>query len=133
MADSQEIANFGDVRCSASTRRSPPRPTGRRPAAKLKDQRDDGIVRKYYDQNYIDAARKGDIWITMAWSGDVFQKNLSEEPDLKFVIPEEGGTIWTDNLMIPMTARQPGRRDHADGLPLRARRSRPSWLSTSTT
>lgn len=75
-------------------------------ADKLKRQRDDGIVRKYYDQAYIDPLSRGDIWLTMAWSGDVFQKNL-EGADLKFVIPQEGGTIWTDNMMIPKTAEHP--------------------------
>ena len=43
----------------------------------------------------------------MAWSGDIFQQNLSEKSDLKFVIPKEGATIWTDNLMIPKTAENP--------------------------
>src|SRR5882672_2696878 len=58
-------------------------------------------------QIYIDALGKGDIWICQAWSGDIFQKNLSDGTNLKFVIPEEGGTIWTDNFMIPITAANP--------------------------
>ena len=28
-------------------------------------------------------------------------------PDLKFVVPQEGGTIWTDNMCIPKTAQNP--------------------------
>ena len=43
----------------------------------------------------------------MAWSGDIFQQNLSEGSNLKFVIPQEGATIWTDNMMIPKTADNP--------------------------
>ena len=43
----------------------------------------------------------------MAWSGDIFQQNVSEGTNLKFVIPEEGGTIWTDNMCIPKTAQNP--------------------------
>jgi spermidine/putrescine transport system substrate-binding protein len=43
----------------------------------------------------------------MAWSGDIFQQNLSEHTNLKFVIPQEGATIWTDNMMIPKTAAHP--------------------------
>ena len=35
------------------------------------------LVRKYYDQGYIDALSKGDIWASMAYSGDIFQANLS--------------------------------------------------------
>jgi spermidine/putrescine transport system substrate-binding protein len=43
----------------------------------------------------------------MAWSGDIFQQNISEHTNLKFVIPQEGATIWTDNMMIPKTAANP--------------------------
>src|ERR1700674_2855459 len=77
-------------------------------ADKLKKQRDDGIVRKYYDQSYIKALSAGDTWITMAWSGDIFQANLSAtNQNLKFVIPSEGGVIWTDNMCIPLKAAHP--------------------------
>jgi spermidine/putrescine transport system substrate-binding protein len=79
----------------------------RKAADKLKQQRDAGIVRKYYDQDYIDALGKGDVWLTMAWSGDIFQKNVSDGTNLKFVIPSEGGTLWTDNMTIPITAKNP--------------------------
>jgi len=77
-------------------------------ADKLKKQRDDGIVRKYYDQSYIDALSKGETALSMAWSGDIFQANLSAgNHDLKFVIPNEGGVIWTDNMTIPVGAAHP--------------------------
>ena len=36
----------------------------------------------------------------MAWSGDVVQLQL-DNPDLEFVIPDAGGMIWTDNMLIP--------------------------------
>jgi spermidine/putrescine transport system substrate-binding protein len=73
-------------------------------AAVLKKQRDEGIVRKYYDQSYIDALTKGDVWLTMAWSGDIYQANLSGAKDLKFVVPKEGGLLWTDCMCIPKHA-----------------------------
>jgi spermidine/putrescine transport system substrate-binding protein len=77
-------------------------------ADKLKSQRDSQIVRKYYDQSYIKALAAGDTWISMAWSGDVFQANLSAGNEkLKFVIPSEGGLIWTDNMCIPLNAAHP--------------------------
>ena len=77
-------------------------------ADKLKQQRDQGIVRKYYDQSYIDALSKGETALSMAWSGDIFQANLSAgNQDLKFVIPNEGGVIWTDNMCIPLGAAHP--------------------------
>jgi spermidine/putrescine transport system substrate-binding protein len=64
-------------------------------------------VRKYYDQDYITALANGDIWISMAWSGDIFQQNASSGSNLKFVIPSDGGTLWTDNMVIPITATNP--------------------------
>jgi spermidine/putrescine transport system substrate-binding protein len=76
-------------------------------ADKLKEQKSQRIIRNYYDQSYIDALGKGEVWITQAWSGDVFQKNVSDGTNFKFVIPEEGGTIWTDNFAIPSTAANP--------------------------
>ncbi|WP_327044512.1 spermidine/putrescine ABC transporter substrate-binding protein [Microbispora sp. NBC_01189] len=106
MADSQEIANFAMFALGIDPDKSTPA-DWEKAAAKLTEQRDSGIVRKYYDQSYIDPLAKGDIWICQAWSGDIFQKNLSDGTDLKFVIPQEGATIWTDNFMIPKTAANP--------------------------
>jgi spermidine/putrescine transport system substrate-binding protein len=105
MSDTQEIGNMGMFASGIDPEKSTPA-DWTKAATRLEKQRDDGIVRKYYDQGYIDPLTRGDIWLTMAWSGDVFQKNL-EGANLKFVIPQEGGTIWTDNMMIPKTAEHP--------------------------
>jgi len=75
--------------------------------AALQRQRDLGIVHHYYDQNYISALENGNIWITQAWSGDVFQARASGYPHLQFVVPDEGVMRWTDNMMIPMHAFNP--------------------------
>ena len=64
-------------------------------------------MRKYYDQSYIDALSKGDIWAGTAWSGDIFQANASGASGLQFVVPQEGAVIWTDNMCIPMHAAHP--------------------------
>ncbi len=63
-------------------------------------------VRKYYEQGYIDALSKGDIWASMAWSGDIFQANANGA-NLKFVVPDEGAVLWTDNMCIPQGAKHP--------------------------
>ena len=65
--------------------------------------RDAGQVRKYYEQDYITALSKGDVWISMAWSGDIFSANNSGA-SLEFVIPSEGCPIWTDTMAIPKGA-----------------------------
>ncbi|TMR23005.1 spermidine/putrescine ABC transporter substrate-binding protein [Nonomuraea turkmeniaca] len=105
MADAQEIGNFGMFALGIDPEKST-EADWRKAGDKLKEQRDAGIVRKYYDQSYIDAVSKGDVWLTMAWSGDVFQRQLAGEP-VKFVVPDEGGTIWTDNMLIPKGAANP--------------------------
>jgi spermidine/putrescine transport system substrate-binding protein len=73
---------------------------------KLIEQRDAGIVRQYYGQDYTRALAEGDVWATMAWSGDVLQLQLSN-PDLQFVVPEEGGILWVTPMEILRTAQHP--------------------------
>lgn len=103
MGDSQELGNFGMFLLGIDPEKST-KADWEKAAAKLREQRDKGIVRKYYSQDYVDAVSKGDVWMTMAWSGDVYSLT---SPDVKFVVPEEGGTIWTDNMCIPKTAENP--------------------------
>jgi spermidine/putrescine transport system substrate-binding protein len=103
MADSQELGNFGMFALGIDPEKSTPA-DWQRAATKLRGQRDAGIVRKYYDQDYIDAVSKGDVWLTMAWSGDVYSL---AGPNVEFVVPREGGTLWTDNMCIPKTAANP--------------------------
>jgi spermidine/putrescine transport system substrate-binding protein len=105
-SDTQELANFGLLVLGIDPAKSTP-DDWEKAATKLKEQKDAGIVRNYYDQSYIDALGSGEVWITQAWSGDVLQKNVSDGTNFEFVIPEEGGTIWTDNFAIPITAGNP--------------------------
>jgi spermidine/putrescine transport system substrate-binding protein len=49
----------------------------------------------------------GNAWISMAYSGDIYQLNNSGSPDIKFVIPKEGAALWTDNMAIPKGAKHP--------------------------
>jgi spermidine/putrescine transport system substrate-binding protein len=79
-------------------------PDWRKAAAWLKKQQP--LVRKYYEQDYIDPLSKGDIYATMAWSGDIFQANASGAT-LEFVVPKEGAMIWSDNMCIPAHAAHP--------------------------
>ncbi|MFD0884224.1 spermidine/putrescine ABC transporter substrate-binding protein [Streptosporangium algeriense] len=105
MVDSEEIANFGLFSLGIDPDKST-EADWRKAAERLQAQRDAGLVRKYYENDYVDALARGDVWITMAWSGDIFQQ-VAEGKDLKFVVPQEGGTIWTDNMCIPRTAQNP--------------------------
>ncbi|MBA3690587.1 MAG: spermidine/putrescine ABC transporter substrate-binding protein [Actinobacteria bacterium] len=76
-------------------------------SARLRDQQDAGIVRGYYDQAYVGALKRGDVWLCQAWSGDIFQLNATGSPELRFVVPDEGALLWTDNMAIPANAEHP--------------------------
>jgi spermidine/putrescine transport system substrate-binding protein len=104
MAAVQELGNFAMMKLGINPEKST-HADWVKAANELKQQQK--LVRKYYDQGYIDDLGKGNISLCMAWSGDVFQKNLSDGTNLQFVVPEEGGTLWTDNMMIPYTATNP--------------------------
>ena len=106
MTDTLDTGNFGMIKQGIDPETSGP--AGWQKAAQaLTAQRDAGIPRGYYQQEYIDLLTKGETWISMAWSGDVFLQNLSSGTDLRFVIPREGGNMWTDNMMIPKGAQNP--------------------------
>jgi spermidine/putrescine transport system substrate-binding protein len=105
-SDTEEIGVFAMLAVGVKPETSTPSDWVKA-AAWLKKQQDAGLVRKYYDQTYIAALGNGDIWISMAWSGDIYQNNISGGPHLEFVIPSEGGTLWTDNMTIPYTADSP--------------------------
>ena len=74
-------------------------------AEKLKSQKP--LVRSYYDQGYIKALKQEETWISMAWSGDIFQAGLQGYDTLKTVVAQEGVMIWTDNMLMPYTAENP--------------------------
>jgi spermidine/putrescine transport system substrate-binding protein len=79
----------------------------------VKSAKDAHIIRKFYDQSYIDALEAGDTVLTQAWSGDVFIASASKDfggdgyPELKFVFPSEGPIYWHDNMAIPLHAQHP--------------------------
>jgi spermidine/putrescine transport system substrate-binding protein len=103
--DNEDLPNFCMVGMGINPEKSSVA-DWKKAAAKLTKQRTDGIVRKYYDQGYIDALASGDLWLSMAWSGDIYQQQAGGK-NLKFVLPKEGGMFWTDNMCIPITAAHP--------------------------
>ncbi len=66
----------------------------------LTRQTDSGRFAHFYGNEFIDALSEGEIIASLAWSGDVLQAQ-AKNPYLKFVIPEEGLMIWSDNLLVP--------------------------------
>lgn len=73
---------------------------------RLERQKNDGIVRAYYGNDYTDQLAGGNLAVSMSWSGDIFALR-QDNPNLRFVIPEEGGNRWSDNMAIPILAEHP--------------------------
>ena len=61
---------------------------------------DSGQIRRFTGNDYTQQLTNGDLAAAVAWSGDVVQL-LADNPKLKWAIPESGGMIWTDNMLIP--------------------------------
>jgi spermidine/putrescine transport system substrate-binding protein len=61
---------------------------------------DSGQIRKFTGNDYAQPLTNGDLAAAVAWSGDVVQL-LASNNKLKWAIPETGGMIWTDNMLIP--------------------------------
>lgn len=68
--------------------------------ARLQKAVDSGQIRQFTGNDYAPLLAKGDVWACAAWSGDMVQLKL-DNPKLEFVIPEDGGMIFTDNMLIP--------------------------------
>jgi spermidine/putrescine transport system substrate-binding protein len=66
-----------------------------------------GQFQAFYGNDYYDALANGNVAATMAWSGDISQMNLYDNPDVKFVIPQEGGMLFVDNLVMPNVVDHP--------------------------
>ncbi|MGC1212808.1 MAG: spermidine/putrescine ABC transporter substrate-binding protein [Micromonospora sp.] len=70
---------------------------------KLKKAVDSGQIRKFTGNEYSTELAKGDIVACVAWSGDVIQLGFEDEK-VKFVVPESGVMLWSDNMMVPNKA-----------------------------
>jgi len=63
-----------------------------------------GQIRKFTGNDYGQDLAAGNIAACVAWSGDVVQLQ-ADNPAIKFVVPQQGGMLWSDNAMIPNKAR----------------------------
>jgi spermidine/putrescine transport system substrate-binding protein len=61
---------------------------------------DSGQIRQFTGNDYSGPLAKGDLSACFAWSGDVVQLT-ADNKHLHWNLPEAGGGIWTDNMLIP--------------------------------
>jgi spermidine/putrescine transport system substrate-binding protein len=68
----------------------------------LKPFVDDGHIRAFTGNEYLQDFGSGDTWVAFVWSGDLASSGGEDD---RFIFPEEGSIIWTDNMLIPKGAQ----------------------------
>jgi spermidine/putrescine transport system substrate-binding protein len=67
---------------------------------------DSGQIRRFTGNDYAQPLTKGDLAAAIAWSGDIYQL-LPSNDKLRWQLPDKGGMIWTDNMLIPTDGSSP--------------------------
>lgn len=71
---------------------------------KLEQAKSDGQIRAFTGNDYINDLSAGNFAACVGWSGDVAALGV-DNPNIRFVIPEEGGTSWADTMVLPKGAQ----------------------------
>ncbi|OGG47126.1 MAG: hypothetical protein A3F84_16890 [Candidatus Handelsmanbacteria bacterium RIFCSPLOWO2_12_FULL_64_10] len=61
------------------------------------------LVKTYSSDLYREHLISGDIYLSCAYSGDLFQA-AKQNSALRYVLPKEGTMIWVDNVAVPKAA-----------------------------
>ena len=64
----------------------------------------DGFIRQVKGNSYSEDLKRGDANAVIGWSGDIFILKSESGGKFDFAIPESGGTLWSDNMLIPSTS-----------------------------
>jgi spermidine/putrescine transport system substrate-binding protein len=72
-------------------------------AERLQESVDAGQIRAFTGNEYAQDLVKGNVVACEAWSGDILQLQF-DNPHIKFVAPEEGLSLWSDNMLVPNKA-----------------------------
>ncbi|HEX2125718.1 MAG TPA: spermidine/putrescine ABC transporter substrate-binding protein [Thermoleophilaceae bacterium] len=70
---------------------------------KIGEAAESGQIRGFTGNEYTKDITKGDSWVIIGWSGDAVQLE-ADNPNIRFVAPESGVHLWTDNMQIPVGA-----------------------------
>lgn len=74
---------------------------------KVQDAVDSGQFRDVTGNDYIIDLPRGDSVAAIGWSGDAVQLAL-DDPAIEFRMPDEGCILWSDDMIIPVGAENPG-------------------------
>ncbi len=61
-----------------------------------------GQIRQVKGNSYAEDLVSGDALAVIGWSGDVTVLNAENGDQWEFALPDAGGTLWSDNLMVPV-------------------------------
>ncbi len=70
----------------------------------VEEQVQSGQIKQIKGNSYKEDLINEQAWAAIGWSGDIFQINAEEGDKWDFALPESGGTLWSDNFVIPYTA-----------------------------
>ena len=70
----------------------------------LKGKIADGFIRQVKGNAYTESLVSGDAVAVIGWSGDLFVLKSENAGKFDFAIPDSGGTLWSDNVLIPSTS-----------------------------
>ena len=65
---------------------------------RIKTAVDNKQIRQFTGNDYAPILARGDLKAAMSWSGDIAQLG---NPHIHWNVPEAGGALWTDNMLIP--------------------------------
>lgn len=68
------------------------------------EKNQDGQIRRFTGNDYQDDLTNGNVVIAQVYSGDVAQLQ-ADNPDIEFVVPEGGGTMFIDTMVAPITTK----------------------------
>jgi len=63
-------------------------------------------IKSFAEDNGQDLLLSGECDVVMEWNGDIVQV-MSEDKDIGYLVPNEGGVVWIDNMCIPVGAPHP--------------------------
>ena len=63
------------------------------------------LVKTYTSEHYDQLLASGEVILAQGWGGPV-ARAMVERPSIKFTVPNEGGTVWSDCLVVLKTSLQ---------------------------
>ena len=90
----------------ARTRRRPRSTSCSRAIEKIDEANQGGQFRRFTGNDYTTDLAKGNVWVSLAYSGDVVALQ-TDNPDLRFSYFDEGNVAFNDNMLMPAKVEHP--------------------------